>query len=256
MKLIYGPVPSWRLGRSLGIDLICSDEKICSFDCIYCQLGRTKKLSVNRNKFVSTSDLERELKVALDRVEFDVITFSGTGEPTLAKNLASAVKIVRKITDIPLAILTNSSLMFDSEVRNELLKFDIVIAKLDAHNSELFRRINRPSSELNFDYIIEGIRKFQYLFYDGKLCLQIMFINDNKKYAKEIAELARSLHPSEVQINTPLRQNPIKPLNPKEILDISNHFKGLNVRTIYESMKPDVKILDKEDVLKRRTVLL
>lgn len=254
MKIVYGPVPSWRLGRSLGIDLTCSNEKVCSFDCIYCQIGRTKKLTMERKEHVSLSDLENELKFAIDNTKFDVTTFSGTGEPTLAKNLSEAVKTVKKLTNVPTAILTNSSLMTNRTVQKELMEFDIVVAKLDAHNSKLFQQINRSCPVLSFDSVVKGIKQFKEL-YEGRLCLQIMFINENKIYAKEIAELAKTINPSEVQINTPIRPSPVKPLGPNDVLKLSNHFKGLNVRTIYEFMKPDVKILNKEDVLRRRKVL-
>lgn len=255
MKIVYGPVSSWRLGRSLGIDLICSDEKICSFDCIYCQLGRTKKLTLNREKFVSTNDLEKELKVALNKVEFDVITLSGTGEPTLAKNLSHAVKTIRKLTDTPIAILTNSSLLSDNFVRDELMALDIVVAKLDAHNAELFQRINRQSPKLSFDAMLGGLEKFRDI-YSGKLCLQMMFIDENKNHAEKLAELARTIKPEEVQINTPLRSSPVRPLSPEDIAKIATNFRGLNIKTVYESEKPAVKVLDKNELLARRKTVL
>jgi wyosine [tRNA(Phe)-imidazoG37] synthetase (radical SAM superfamily) len=103
MKIVYGPVSSWRLGRSLGVDLICSQKKICSFDCIYCQLEKTEKITAQQNIFVNLHDVEKELKSALKRIIPDVITFSGMGEPTLAKNLNEITNLIREITDIPSA---------------------------------------------------------------------------------------------------------------------------------------------------------
>ena len=129
MKIVYGPVSSWRLGRSLGVDLICSKEKICSFDCIYCQLGEPWKNNVQRKNFISIKEMESEVVSALQSTTPDVITFSGSGEPTLAKNIDLAIKTIRKISNIPLAVLTNSSLMNREDVRNTLGKLDVVVAK-------------------------------------------------------------------------------------------------------------------------------
>jgi len=252
MKIIYGPVPSWRLGRSLGIDLICSENKICSFDCVYCQLGHTKRKTTKRKVFVSIEKVEKELKNALEKVEFNVITFSGTGEPTLAKNLPEAVKTIRKLADIPIAILTNSFLLSDNFMRDELMLVDIVVAKLDAPNKELFQKINNPVKGINFDKVVQGIKWFREGF-DGKLSLQMMFIEENKEYAEEMAGIARFLNPDEVQINTPLRPCPVKPLTPMEIENIEKHFNGLNAVSVYKGGKPEIKYyLDKNEVLKRR----
>ena len=112
MKIIYGPVASWRLGSSLGIDLICSEKKICSFDCIYCQLGKQSGKTTQRKNFIRIDELKKEVIETLDQVSPDVITFSGAGEPTLAKNIDQAYNTIKKITDIPIAIITNSSLFF------------------------------------------------------------------------------------------------------------------------------------------------
>jgi wyosine [tRNA(Phe)-imidazoG37] synthetase (radical SAM superfamily) len=252
MKIVYGPVPSWRLKRSLGVDLICSENKTCSFDCVYCQLGRTKRKTSKRKVFVSVKKMEEELKSALEKVEFDVIAFSGTGEPTLAKNLDKAIDTIKKYTKLPLVILTNSSLINNAEVRNALNKLDVVVAKLDAPNKELFQKINNPTKEINFDKIVQGIKQFRDEF-NGKLSLQMMFTEENRRYAEEMARIAKSLSPDEVQINTPLRPCPVKPLTPMEIENIEKHFNGLNVVSVYKKSKPEIKYyLDKNEILKRR----
>ncbi|MBU4189925.1 MAG: radical SAM protein [Candidatus Thermoplasmatota archaeon] len=252
MKIVYGPVPSWRLGRSLGVDLICSENKTCSFDCVYCQLGKTKRKTVNRRVFVSIKRMEEELKSALEKVDFDVITFSGTGEPMLAKNLDKGIDAIKKYTSVPLAILTNSSLMNNNRVRKALNKLDIVVAKLDTPNRELFQKINNPAKEIKFDKIVQGIKRFREGF-DGKLSLQMMFTDENREYAEEMARIARSLNPDEVQINTPLRPCPVKPLTRMEIENIEKHFNGLNVVSVYKKGKPEIKYyLNKNEVKKRR----
>jgi len=133
MKIIYGPVSSWRLGSSLGVDLICSKKRICSFNCSYCQLGKPYFIKTKRKNFISIKDMKKELIEALKKTSPDVITFSGTGEPTLAKNLNLAIETIKKLTQIPIAILTNSTLMYEKDVRAALDKIDVVVAKLDAH---------------------------------------------------------------------------------------------------------------------------
>jgi len=253
MKIVYGPVSSWRLGRSLGVDLICSKEKICSFDCIYCQLGEPWKITAQRNNFVSIKEMRTELVKALQATSPDVITFSGTGEPTLAENLDLAIKTIRKISNIPLAILTNSSLMNREDVRNTLSKLDIVVAKLDAHNEEIFQMINQPADNITFKKTIDGIKKFKKIF-TGKLAFQIMFIYDNMQYVDEIAQLTSSIVPDEVQINTPLRTCPVQPLAEKQLGHIEKIFKikGLNTISVYTSKKPKTTPLDKMELIKRR----
>ena len=251
MKIVYGPVASWRLGRSLGVDLICSPEKICSFDCIYCQLEKTKKITSKKVTFIQINKVEEEVKNALQHTTPDVITFSGMGEPTLATNMDAAIKIIRNLTDIPLAILTNSSLMFDKDVQKNLCNLDIIVAKLDASNQELFQKINRPAEEISFEKTINSIRELRKHF-SGKFALQIMFMNENKNYSHELAKLAQEIKPDEVQINTPLRLCAVKPLTKEELDEIEKAFTGLNTLSVYHSPKPMTDPLDKLELIKRR----
>jgi len=251
MKTVYGPVPSWRLGRSLGIDPICRIKKTCSFDCMYCQLGRTINKTNKRQIFVNEYVIENQLKKVMNKVKIDTVTISGTGEPTLAKNLGKVIDNIKKITNLPTAILTNSSLIYKKDVQNELKKFDIVIAKLDAPDEILFKEINRPFRGISFDKVFNGIKKFRKQF-NGKLALQIMFINKNKGYAYELAKLSKELKPDEIQVNTPLRPSLVKPLNKKEIDKIKENFKGLNAISVYEIKKPRVKVINIHELLVRR----
>jgi wyosine [tRNA(Phe)-imidazoG37] synthetase (radical SAM superfamily) len=257
MKIIYGPVSSWRLGESLGIDLICSEKKICSFDCIYCQLGKQSNKTINRKKFISLKELINELTDTLDYLSPDVITFSGMGEPTLANNLIHAIRLIRNITNIPIAILTNSSLMNNKKVLESLCLLDFVVAKLDAPNEKLFQEINRPVNKISLRDTIDGIKKFKKLF-TGKFSIQTMFMNNNMDDVEEIANLVSEIEPNEVQINTPLRPCAIKPLTDKKIDEIEDTFKARNLNTIsvYKSPKPKTSPLDKMDLIKRRRSVL
>ena len=251
MSIIYGPVPSWRLGRSLGIDLLSTRGKTCSFDCVYCQLGRTVHFVIERKEFVPISRLVVELE-SVRGVAADYATFSGVGEPTLARNLGQAIKIVKPVLGLPVAVLTNSSLMPRQDVRQELARADVVVAKLDAPNEKLFRVINKPGSGYSLNEILQGIKRFRSEF-SGKLALQMMFVEANKDYASEMARVAEQLSPDEVQLNTPLRPCAAKPLPPEDISAIRQAFLGFrNVLTVYGAPRPAVAPLNVEEIRRRR----
>ena len=251
MKIVYGPVHSWRLGHSLGIDMISTGKKVCSYDCVYCQLGRTVEHTVERREFVTLQRLREELEAALNEVKPDVITFSGTGEPTIASNITDAVNLVREVTKIPIAILTNSYQINDSDVRRALLSMDIVVAKLDAPNQTLFEIINRPVPNITLKELVEGIKSFKKKF-KGKLSLQMMFIEDNKNHAQEMAKIAEYIDPDEVQLNTPLRKNIKRPLMPDDMERIKKYFNKLHAISVYDAREEDVKALDIGEVEYRR----
>ena len=250
MAYIYGPVPSWRLGRSLGVDPISTEAKTCSFDCIYCQLGRTRYPVTERCLFVRAHELAVELE-SLEEMAIDYVTFSGMGEPTLAANLGELVETVRRYVPYPIAILTNASLMARVDVRHDLACFDLVVVKVDASNEGLFRRINRPFANYRVEEIIEGIRRFREEF-EGRLALQMMFVQANRHRAAEMAQIARQLQPDEVQLNTPLRPSLAEPLSPAEMGEIEAQFAGLSVRNVYQAERPKVAPLDEEATRRRK----
>jgi len=253
-SIIYGPVPSWRLGRSLGIDLLPAVDKTCSFDCLYCQLGRTTSPTTERRDFVSIAKMSEELE-KVRGVAADYVTFSGRGEPTLAGNLGQAIEVVKSILHLPVAVLTNSSLMSRDDVRYDLAKADVVVATVDAHNQELFKRINRPVIGLLLGDILEGIKHFRREF-NGKLCIEVMFMELNEDFAGEIAKVVRLLSPDEVQLNTPLRPCAVKPLTTSQMASIKGDFRSLrNVVTVYEASRPEVKPLNLKETLRRRPKL-
>lgn len=251
MKLVYGPIASWRLGRSLGIDLISQEEKICSFDCIYCQLEKTQCITAQKDEFVSISQLKKEISEALQKRTADVITFSGMGEPTLASNMDEAITVIRELSDLPIALLTNSSLLYDKQVQDNLNKIDIIVAKLDAPNDELFQRINQPASGITFQNTIEGIKSMRRRF-KGKFSLQTMFIEQNVISVHELVELTKEIDPDEVQINTPLRPCEIDPLSKEKLEKIERQYEGLPAISVYKSSRPVTDPLDKLDIIKRR----
>jgi len=250
VSIVYGPVPSWRLARSLGVDLTPGDVKTCSFDCIYCQLGRTARPLAERAQFVSLEALAAELEAARG-VGADYVTFSGMGEPTLAANLGDAIHLARATLGLPVAVLTNSSLMTRKDVREDLACADVVVAKLDAPNQQLFQRISRPVVDLSLQDIVQGINLFR-TEHKGRLALEMMFVRANKDLAAEMAALARRLAPDEVQINTPLRPCAVAPLTPDELAAIRAEFKEIQVLTAYEATRPVVTPLDAGETLRRR----
>ncbi len=250
-RYIYGPVNSWRLGRSLGIDPISSSKKICTFDCIYCQVGRARPSFAKRKVFVPTEKLIKEFK-CFPYTKVDYITLSGTGEPLLAKNLGSIIKRVKRLRKEKIAVLTNSTLLGRKDIQRELKDVDLVEAKLDASSNNLLRKINKPYDSINLKKIVSSIKRFKKHF-TGKLALQIMFTKDNLSAAKGIAKIAKSIKPDSVHINTPLRPCGVKQVSKKEIEKIKSYFTGLKVISVYDKRKnKQTKPISRKETLKRR----
>ncbi len=255
-QYIYGPVYSWRLGMSLGIDLLSQKEKICTFDCLYCQVGRNTGYPKERKIYVSTSRIIEELNL-LPQIKIDYITFSGRGEPTLAKNLGEVIKAVKELRKEPIAVLTNSSLIDNELVRRELSLADFVICKIDACSQELLEKIDNPVESIKFEEIVNALKQFR-KEYPKKLALQVMFIEENKDKANELAQLSKKIEPDEIQINTPLRKSGAKPLSTQEIETIKECFKKIcsrcpNIITVYEGEQKEVYPISMEETLKRRS---
>ncbi|MBN1405108.1 MAG: radical SAM protein [Candidatus Omnitrophica bacterium] len=249
-KYIYGPVPSWRLGRSLGIDPISGGIRVCTFNCAYCQLGKKGISTTKRKVFIPTKAILDEIK-KLPKVDIDYITFSGSGEPTLAKNLGEIITGIRKIRKNKIAVLTNSSLLSRKDVQKDLLQADFVAAKLDAPDEALFKRINKPVKSVKLDKIIEGIKTFREKF-KGKLAVQIMFTKDNKDYSKKISEIVKVIRPDQVQICTSIRHSAESPLSKAELSKITKYFKGLNYISAHEREIKTTEPIDKKATMKRR----
>ena len=202
---VYGPVNSWRVGRSLGVDLLCVDS-VCSFRCVYCQLGRINLQTSERRVYVPTAKVIEDLRASAWR-EADVVTLSGSGEPTLAANMGEVVVEIKRLTRKPVLVLTNSAQLASARVRRELCEADMVFCKLDAADEETFRSVNRPVAEVTLRSTIEGIRRFREE-YAGRLAVQLMLMPLNKVSAREFAPLLGELRPDEVQLNSPRRPVP------------------------------------------------
>lgn len=250
MQYIYGPVSSWRLGTSLGIDLLSQAEKICTFDCVYCQIGRAPAVYTDRRVYVPTQEIIRELK-ELPELKIDYITLAGRGEPCLAGNLGEMIVAVKALMSTPVAVLTNATLLNREDVIQELGMADVVVAKLDAWSQGSIGLINNPAAGVLFDGIYQGIRQFRQK-YHGKLSLQMMFMPENKESAKKMADIAFEIKPDEVQINTPLRPCGVSPLSREEILKIQGCFQGLKTISAYDMESHYDEPLSMDDTVKRR----
>ena len=249
LKYIYGPVYSWRMGMSLGIDPISTQKKICNFDCIYCQLGRSVNVYTKREEFVSVEDIIKEIN-SLPPMDIDYYTFSGRGEPTLAKNLGAMIQAVRKTTKGKVAVITNAALIDDENVQDDLMLADFILAKLDACDEDSMKAIDIPADGISFKKIVEGIKSFRKKF-TGRFALQIMFVEDNKKHAQRIARIALDINPDEVQINTPLRPSAAAPVSEEDLLGIKKYFKGLSATTVYEAERRNVEPFDEKATMRR-----
>jgi wyosine [tRNA(Phe)-imidazoG37] synthetase (radical SAM superfamily) len=250
MRVIYGPVPSWRLGRSLGVDPLGGGAKRCTFDCLYCQLGPTPPGPVLRDTWVDTTALAEELQATRD-LAVDHITFAGMGEPTLAANLGDLLRVARHVGGSPLAILTNASLLGDPEVRAAVRLADRLVVKLDAATEAGFLTMNRPRIPCSLAEILDGIRAVRD-GYTGYLALQMMFIAENRAQAESMAALARSLAPDEVYLNTPLRPSPASPLPPAAMREIARAFEGLRIFQVYDAPRPAAVPLEVDATRRRR----
>lgn len=203
-RYVFGPVPSRRLGRSLGVDLV--PFKTCSYDCIYCQLGRTACPTVERREWVPLDAVLDELK---DRLACrpDYITLSGSGEPTLHSRLGDIIEHIQAVTDVPVAVLTNGSLLWQKPVREAVALADVVMPSLDAPDPERFAFINRPHPEITFARLLEGLEALRREF-TGQYWLEVMLLGGSTALPAQVRQLAgwtRRIRPDQVQLNTAVR---------------------------------------------------
>ena len=205
-KYLYGPVPSRRLGLSLGVDIV--PLKVCTLNCVYCQLGRTTQKSVERKDFVATDAVLAELKERLaEGLQADFITISGSGEPTLNAKLGELIDGIRAITDIPIAIITNGTLLHRQDVRADCAKADVVLPSLDAGDEQGFQKVNRPHKDISIEKLISGLCKFRQEF-AGRLWLEVFLVEGLNTDAEQIAKIKAAIaliRPDKVQLNTAVR---------------------------------------------------
>ncbi len=210
MKYIYGPVKSRRLGLSLGVTL--TPCKVCSFDCIYCQLGNTTQKVNETKEYVKAEEVIRELTVWLQNnietvKDLNYISFSGSGEPALNSKLGYLIIEIKKITSVPIAVITNSSMLVYPQVRQAIAHADLIIPSLDAVNPEVFIKINRPHDSFKLEEIIQGLISLRKEF-QGQLWLEVMLVhgvNDDLRHIKKLAEVIENINPQKIQLNSPVR---------------------------------------------------
>jgi len=206
---VYGPVDSWRYGRSLGLDLI-GEISTCSFNCVYCQLGEIELKTEERKIYVETTKVIQDLQKYTPFQEVDIITFSGSGEPTLALNLGEILAYLKLITKIPTLVLTNGTTLGDLQVRKELKLADKISVKLDGVNEEKIRKVNRPTREITATEIRDNLLKFKQE-YQGKISIQTMILVPwNEEHIREYIDIIKAIQPDEVQLNRPTRPKPLQ----------------------------------------------
>ncbi len=227
-KYLVGPIISRRLGLSLGIDPIPS--KTCSFDCLYCEVTKTNNKTTERKEYINTDDILSELKHYLENTNKkpDYITFSGSGEPTLNSKIGYIINGIKKLTDIPVAVITNSSIIDRKEVRNELLNADLIIPSLDAVTESVFKKIDLPHKDIKIENIINGLIELR-KEYSGQIWLEVLILkgyNDTIEEIEKIAEVAEKINPDKIQINS-LDRAPAYSIAQKADDDKLNEFKKI-----------------------------
>ena len=203
-KYLFGPVPSRRLGISLGVDLV--PKKVCSLNCVYCEVGRTTKLTTERIEYILYDKVTSELEhYFANNPNPDYITFSGSGEPTLNSKIGDVLQFIKqKNPDIPVAVLTNGTLLYDKKVRNELMDANVVLPSLDAATEITFQKINRPAPKLTVEKYVQGLIDFSNEF-SGQIWLEVFIIpgyNDNIDDLKALKKAFKDIKPDYIQLNT------------------------------------------------------
>lgn len=200
---LYGPVPSRRLGRSLGIDLV--PYKICSYDCVYCQLGSCGSTTTIRDEYFPVDSILSELERRLSEGDqLDYISLAGSGEPTLHSRIGDLLSGIKAMTSIPVAVLTNGSLLWMPEVQDALLTADLVLPSLDAGDAATFQLVNRPDGQIQFEQMVSGLEQFTRRF-NGQVWLEVLLLEgiaDNEQSVRKIAALVERIQPAKVQLNT------------------------------------------------------
>ena len=205
-RTVYGPVKSWRFGLSLGVDLLFVDS-ICSFTCVYCQLGDIQSHTAERKEYVATKKVIQDFKAVSKNNPFDIITYSGNGEPTLASNLKETIISLRALSPVPQSILTNGTTLLNSDVIDALCLLDKVSVKLDAGSEAFFNRINRPVKGCTLQGVVDGIGNLKQRF-SGELEVQSMCCNASMADLDNYIALLNKIKPDKVQLNMPTRPYP------------------------------------------------
>ncbi|OGS37294.1 MAG: radical SAM protein [Elusimicrobia bacterium RIFOXYB2_FULL_49_7] len=250
---LFGPLLSRRLGLSLGVDLI--NHKVCSFDCVYCECGATTEKTTERREYVPIFRVIEELKVYFaDRPQLDYITFSGSGEPLLNKGIGVLIQYIKEhFIGYPLALLTNSVLLSDPEVRSEILPCDLVVPSLDAVSKEAFNKVNRAAPGIHPMEMIEGLVQFRREF-KGKIWLEIFIVpgaNDSPQELDLLSKAAERIKPDRVQINMldrPGTESWVRPLTAEEMSRVMGFFKRIKVELVPQKASTRLNAMLNEDM--------
>ena len=205
-RYVFGPVASRRLGRSLGVDVV--PAKVCTLDCVYCEIGRTTTKTVERRPYVPIEEVLAEVQARLDQgVQADTITITGSGEPTLNSQLGQIIDRIKGISAIPVALITNGTLFCRQDVRYDAARADLVMPTLDAADQSTFEAIHRPHSEITIETVVEGLVAFRSQ-YKGPIWLEVFLIadvNTSDDHIQRLKTLIARVRPDKVQINTAVR---------------------------------------------------
>ena len=260
-KYLYGPVPSRRLGLSCGIDI--APLKVCTLDCIYCQLGKTVETTIERKEYIPVEAVLAELKEALaEGMEADYITIAGSGEPTLNSRLGELIDGIKKLTNIPIAILTNGTLLNRKDVRADCAKADVVMPSLDAGDEQTFQRINRPNSVISIEKLISGLCAFR-KEYSGRIWLEVFFVEGINTDAEQIAKIKKAIeliNPDKIHLNTAVRPTAdpnIARISAEKLQEIAGRL-GPKCEVVADFSPASSSILNEsksEDMLKPHSVL-
>lgn len=227
-KYFYGPVPSRRLGRSFGVDIV--PFKVCTLDCVYCQLGKTTDSTIERRDYGPIEPILAEFKEILAKgLKSDFITIAGSGEPTLNIRLGELIDDIKKLTDIPVAILTNGTLLYKEDVRSDCAKADVLMPSLDAGDEETFQRVNRPHKDISIERLISGLCAFRKEF-TGQIWLEVFLVEGMNASPEQIAgikEAVERIGPDRIQLNTAMRptaEADVKKLDAGRLQAIAKEF--------------------------------
>jgi len=252
-KYLFGPVPSRRLGISLGVDLV--PRKVCSLDCVYCEVGKTTKLTTDQKEYIPLEKLKTELTHYFqNNPDPDYITFSGYGEPTLNRRIGDVMQFIKQIKPhIPMAVLTNGTLLNQKEVRDALLKADLILPSLDAATKAGFEKINRPDPLLDIEEIIQGLIDFS-AEYTGKIWLEVFILpdyNTNEQELLALKEAILKINPTTIQLNTLDRPGTIDGLRgatTEELEKVKDFWNLPNVEIVAAVAKRETNTAYRKDV--------
>ncbi len=245
-KYLFGPVPSRRLGMSLGVDLV--PKKVCSLDCVYCEVGKTTKLSLERKEYISADCIKDELTHYFkNNPSPDYITITASGEPTLNQHLGEIIDFIKqRKADIPVALITNGSLLYDPKVRKEMVKADLLLPSLDAATDEVFKKINRPAEDLNVEMCIQGIISLRKEF-KGEIWLEVFILpdyNDSEEELTALKEVILKVNPDSIHLNTLDRPGTVASLrgaNRDELQRVVDFWQMENVEIVAKLKQVETK---------------